>query len=269
MRMLLKFVAGSARARQRSRTFGNHALCALLALSTMGTPALADDVDNVRAALETALPNTKINSVRESVLPGLYELITGNNLLYVDKSGRYALIGTLYDLQSHEDLTAKRRDELHLTVQTDKPVDAPLASIPWNLLPKDAAIVENAGAPYKLAVFADVNCPYCRRLADTLKGLPEVETHTYLMSLWERSTAPTKVVLCATDKAAALHQAFKDALDTPPPAACATDALERTNAFAAEHGIAGTPFLVRADGVTAAGLKSSEALLAWLKEAAQ
>lgn len=233
------------------------------------SPVWADDLDDVRAALETTLPNTKITSVRESVLPGLYELVTGNNLLYVDKSGRYAVIGTLYDLQSHEDLTAKRRDELHLTLQTDKPVDAPLASIPWNQLPEDAAIVENAGAPYKLAVFADVNCPYCRRLAETLKGLPEVETHTYLMSLWERSTAPTKAVLCATDKVAALHQAFKDALDTPPAAPCDTDALERTNVFAAKHGIAGTPFLVRADGVTAAGLKSSEALLAWLKEAAQ
>lgn len=232
------------------------------------SPVWADDLDDVRAALETALPNTEISSIRKSVLPGLYELVTGNNLLYVDKSGRYALIGTLYDLQSHEDLTAKRRDELQLTVQTDKPVDAPLASIPWDQLPKDAAVIENAGAPYKLAVFADVNCPYCRRLAETLKGLPEVETHTYLMTLWERSTAPTKAVLCATDKTAALHQAFEDTLDTPS-SACDTDALERTNAFAAEQGIAGTPFLVRSDGVTAAGLKSSEALLTWLKEAAQ
>jgi thiol:disulfide interchange protein DsbC len=235
----------------------------------MGTPALADDVDNVRAALETTLPNTEITSVRESVLPGLYEVVTGSNLLYVEKSGRYALIGTLYDLKRHEDLTAQRRDELHLVGQADKPVEAPLASIPWDQLPKDAAIVENAGAPYKLAVFADVNCPYCRRLAETLKDLPEVETHTYLMTLWERSTAPTKAVLCTADKTAALHQAFQGTLDTSSAAPCDTDALERTNAFAAEHGIAGTPFLVRSDGVTAAGLKSSEALLAWLKEAAQ
>jgi len=233
------------------------------------SPVWADDLDDVRAALKTTLPNTEISSVRESVLPGLYEVVTGSNLLYVEKSGRYALIGTLYDLQSHEDLTAKRRDELQLTLQTDKPVDAPLASIPWGQLPKGAAVVENAGAPYKLAVFADVNCPYCRRLAETLKGLPEVETHTYLMTLWERSTAPTKAVLCAADKAAALHQAFDDTLDAPSASPCDTGALERTNAFAAEHGIAGTPFLVRADGVTAAGLKSSEALLAWLKEAAQ
>lgn len=241
----------------------------LVVLSAMGVPAFADDISDVRAALKTTLPNTEISSVRESVLPGLYELVTGNNLLYVEKSGRYALIGTLYDLKNHEDLTAQRRDELHLAGQADKPAEAPLTSIPWGQLPEDAAIVENAGAPYKLAVFADVNCPYCRRLAETLKGLPEVETHTYLMSLWERSTAPTKAVLCAADKAAALHQAFDDTLDTPPTAPCDTDALERTNAFAAEHGIAGTPFLVRADGVTAAGLKSPDALLSWLKEAAQ
>jgi len=269
MRMFGQFFAGSARTRQRSWTFGNRMFYSLVVLSTMGVPAFADDLSDVRAALETALPNTEITSVRESVLPGLYELVTGNNLLYVEKSGRYALIGTLYDLKRHEDLTAKRRDELDLTLQADKPVDAPLASIPWDQLPKGVAIVENAGAPYKIAVFAEVNCPYCRRLAETLKGLPEVETHTYLMTLWERSTAPTKAVLCAADKAAALHQAFEDTLNTPSSAPCDTDALERTNAFAAEHGIAGTPFLVRADGVTAAGLKSPNALLAWLKEAAQ
>lgn len=269
MNMLLKFVAGSARARQRSRTFGNRMFYSLAVLSAMGVPAFADDISDVRAALKTTLPNTEISSIRESVLPGLYEVVTGSNLLYVEKSGRYALIGTLYDLKRHDDLTAQRRGELDLVAQTDKPVDAPLASIPWDQLPKDAAIVENAGAPYKLAVFADVNCPYCRRLAETLKDLPEVETHTYLMSLWERSTAPTKAVLCAADKAAALHQAFEDTPGTPSPTACDTDVLERTNAFAAEHGIAGTPFLVRADGVTAAGLKSPDALLAWLKEAAQ
>jgi len=226
-------------------------------------------MNDVRAALKTTLPNTEISSVRESVLPGLYEVVTGSNLLYVEKSGRYALIGTLYDLKRHEVLTAKRRGELDLVAQTDKAVEAPLTPIPWDQLPEGAAIVENAGAPYKVAVFADVNCPYCRRLAETLKGLPEVETHTYLMTLWERSTAPTKAVLCATDKAAALHQAFQDVLDMPSATPCDTDAPERTNAFAAEHGIAGTPFLVRADGVTAAGLKSPDALLAWLKEAAQ
>ena len=224
---------------------------------------------DVRAALKTTLPNTEISSVRESVLPGLYEVVTGANILYVEKSGRHALIGTLYDLERHEDLTAQRRDELGLDIAEAAPVDAPAQVIPWNQLPEDAAIVENAGAPYKLAVFADVNCPYCRRFAELLQDRPEVEVHTYLMTLWERSTAPTKAVLCAADKATALRQAFQGALDMSSAGPCDTDALERTNAFATKNGILGTPFLVRSDGVTAAGLKSSEALLAWLKEAAQ
>ncbi len=276
--------ARPARARHRSQTFCNLFLGGLALLAT-SSPVQAGDVDALRAALKVKLPNTEVTSLRETPIPGLFEMVMGKNLFYVDQSGNYSIIGTLYDLTTHEGLTAERLAELGYAPKEEKAIEVRSQSIPWDELPQNAAIVENADGKYKLAVFTDVNCPYCQRLADILKEMPEVEVHTYLITLWKRSDAPTKSILCAKDKIKALHAAYKNheagkAEDltgetTRPEFAgnCTTDIfdlpMERIGTFAANHGISGTPFLVRSDGATSAGMRSKEFLLDWLKEAEQ
>ncbi|MFQ5535488.1 MAG: DsbC family protein [Sphingomonadales bacterium] len=195
---VLKPYVGSARARQGSRTLVSLIFGAGVLMAS-SSPVFAGDVDALRAALKEKLPNTEITSLRETPIPGLYEMVTGKNLFYVDQSASYSIIGTLYDLTTHEDLTAGRLAELGYAPKEEKAVEVPSTSIPWDKLPKDAAIIENKGGKYKLAVFTDINCPYCQRLADILKDAPEIEVHTYLITLWKRSVAPTKAVLCAED----------------------------------------------------------------------
>jgi len=234
---------------------------------TFAHPTWADELADVKAALKQNLPNTQITSLEKTPIKGLYQMVTGKNLVYVDQTGRYSLIGTLYDMKIHADLTAKKLADLGHAPVDQKAVQVPSQSIPWDKLPHELAIVENKGAKYKLAIFADINCPYCRRMADIVKALPDVETHTFLISLWQRSFTPTKAILCATDKVAALHAAYKN--QNPPTKVCESDALDRLNAFAAQHSISGTPFLIRSDGATSAGARSKEFLLDWLKEAAQ
>jgi len=275
-----KLVVGATHARQRARLLVSLFIGAS-ALTAMSFPVQAGDIDALRTALKEKMPSTEITSLRETPVPGLFEMVTGKNLFYVDQSGSYSIIGTLYNLTTHEDMTAGRLAELGYAPKEERAVEVPSQSIPWDKLPKDAAIVENAGGKYKLAVFADINCPYCQRLADILKGLPEVEVHTYLITLWQRSIAPTKAVLCAEDKVAALHAAYKNqeagkavgltGKSTSPELTenCTTDVLDLTTAFASLHGISGTPFLVRSDGATSAGLRSKAFLIDWLKEAEQ
>jgi len=245
------------------------AIATLLSTSllTFASHAWADELAGVKAALKQTLPNTQITSLEKTPIDGLYQMVTGKNLVYVDQTGRYSLIGTLYDLKTHKDLTAEKLADLGHAPAQDKAVQVPSQSIPWDNLPHDLAIVENKGAKYKLAIFADINCPYCRRMADIVKTMPDVETHTFLIGLWQRSFAPTKAILCADNKVAALHAAYKN--QNPPTKTCNSDALDRLNGFAALHSISGTPFLVRSDGATSAGARSKEFLLDWLKEAAR
>ena len=84
-------------------------LLAVLFLFTAGATH-ADGLETVRDALEERLPNAEIASLKETPIPGLYELVTGGTLLYVDRSGRYASIGTLYDLETHEGLSRRLQE---------------------------------------------------------------------------------------------------------------------------------------------------------------
>ncbi|MCP4546598.1 MAG: DsbC family protein [bacterium] len=230
------------------------------------SPVLAGDIETLREILKTSLPNTEIRHLRESPVPGLFEMLANENLMYVDRDGNHLIFGPIYDLSTYKDLSAERLAELDQAHREEKTVDIPTYFIPWGSLPRGAAIVENAGGKYRLAIFTDINCPHCKRLGKLLAQMPDVEVHTYLVSLWPQSVAPSKAVLCAQDKVAALHAAFGK---TPPntAASCASGALDRNNAFALFHEFTGTPFLVRSDGRTLSGVRSRAFLLDWLKKA--
>ncbi|MEX0824003.1 MAG: disulfide isomerase DsbC N-terminal domain-containing protein, partial [Woeseia sp.] len=63
-------------------------------------------------AIANAMPGTHISSTSATVIDGLYEVVAGDNVLYVDESGRYLVIGSIYDLQEDVDLSAARRAQV-------------------------------------------------------------------------------------------------------------------------------------------------------------
>ena len=95
--------------RQRIALFS---LQALLAIGPHGA-LLADDTVQTIA---TAMPGTTIKSTMPTVIEGLYEVIAGENVLYVDTTGRYLVIGSIYDLKEDKDLSAARRAQLSLSL---------------------------------------------------------------------------------------------------------------------------------------------------------
>ncbi len=64
-------------------------------------PSLATVTANIRAAL----PATDVQAVSESEIPGLYRFQAGDNTLYADATGRYLLVGHIYDLHTAQDVT--------------------------------------------------------------------------------------------------------------------------------------------------------------------
>ena len=57
-------------------------------------------------------PATAISVVRETPIPGLFEIIAGNNVIYADESGRYLFFGRLWDAQAQKDLSAEALESL-------------------------------------------------------------------------------------------------------------------------------------------------------------
>ena len=109
-----------------------------------------------------------IKSVTATHLPGIYEVVMGKNVAYVEESGRYFLFGHLFDMQTQTDMTEGK-------VLPEKTAAA--NKIDFSKLPFDDAVVTVRGdGSRKVAIFSDPDCPYCKQfdpaVAKLLKAYP-------------------------------------------------------------------------------------------------
>lgn len=207
---------------------------------------------SVLATLQKNSPSTRIDSVQFSPIEGLYEVVMGRNVAYTDASGRFALFGHIWDMQSRRDITADRKALL------DR-VD--VASLDRSLALKH---VRGKGTR-EVFVFADPQCSFCRQQEQALAMSDDVTIYTFVLPiLGPESRRITEAVLCAADPAAAWSAwMLKGQQPGTARAGCTTrtDAVEK---LARDLGVNSTPTLVAADGRKNAGAMGSTQLSAWL-----
>lgn len=201
--------------------------------------------------LREKYPNTKISSISGSEIPGLYEVIMGRNVAYVEESGRYFVFGHIFDMEKREDVTALRLEKRAL--------------VKWDSLPMDASFaVKKGDGSRQIAVFTDPDCPYCKKLEPELAKLDNVTIHYFLMpldGLHPQARGKAESVWCSKDRAAAWQglmngqQIVSEKCGAP---------VESVLAFAREAGIQGTPALIRQDGKVLPGYAPVERLEAWI-----
>ena len=231
-------------------------LCLLGASVTLPLPASAQTAAATPTAiaerLQSLYPATRFGAVNTTPWPGVFEVVMGANLAYVDESGQYFLFGHLFDMKAQRDLTAERKD-------TQMRVD--FAALPLADAVKD---VRGNGAR-TLAIFSDPDCPYCLKLETEIKSLTDVTIYTFLMpiaSLHPGARSKAISVWCAEDRVAAWHALMlRD--ETSSPKEC-PHPVDRNIALGERLGINGTPTLVAADGRILPGAASSAQIEAWL-----
>ncbi|MFD2780353.1 DsbC family protein [Novosphingobium pokkalii] len=260
------------------------------ATATRARPALTRDAAAMRA-LTQRLPRTAVTKVDCGQIPGICEVQAGTNLFYIDPSARYLIVGRIYDMETHQDLTAARLLAINPDMlvgaaasakaqETDSAglapsrpqsasgaaaAPAPAQKVSLASLPANGAIEwgsGNASAP-KVTVFSDFHCGYCRALHQTLKAMGVRVTERPISILGTR--AISEAVICSEDKAAAVERAYGD--QEVAKRACDTSGLDANEAFARAHGFTGTPVLVREDGAVLLGFRPREFLESWLKGA--
>ena len=79
----------------------------------LAAQALAPKDQAVADALKMRLKNTKVDRVDCSKTNGLCEVTAGSQIFYVDPSGRFLVIGRVYDMETRQDLTAARLLEVN------------------------------------------------------------------------------------------------------------------------------------------------------------
>jgi thiol:disulfide interchange protein DsbC len=260
---------------------------AALAIVAGGSALYAATVDadaSLTKALSTRLPKTPLTAVKCGKISGLCEVQAGNNLFYTDPSGRYLVIGRVYDMETRQDLTAARL--LEISPETlvggaaspqprDEAQAAPSPARPAQVgggisqkvslagLPASGAVSYGSGTQ-TVTVFSDFRCGYCNRLHETLAGMNVRVIERPISVLGTR--AISDAVICSADKPRALAQAYGgEAL--PPAGKCDTSGLDANEEFARKNGFTGTPVIVRSDGAVVQGYRPREFLESWLKGA--
>ncbi len=231
-------------------------LCFCLLSAAISLPSAAQTStptpSSMAERLQSLYPATRFGAVNTTPWPGVFEVVMGANLVYVDESGQYFLFGHLYDMKTQRDLTAERKDTL--------------ARVEFSSLPLADAVKEVRGTGARtLAIFSDPDCPYCRRLEAEMKSLSDVTIYTFLMpiaSLHPEARSKAIAVWCSKDRVAAWHALmWRDekvsAKECPHP-------VDRNVALGDRLGISGTPTLVAHDGRILPGAASNAQIEAWL-----
>ena len=172
---------------------------------------------------------------------GLYEVLIGGELYYVDAAVNFVIAGTMFDPKTRENLTQKRLD-------TALKVD-------FKALPMDRAIKTTRGNGSRVLVtFEDPNCPYCKKLWQNMAEMKDVTIYTFLYPILSAAShEKSKAIWCAKDRAAAWDQYMVGGKSPAAAADGCKDPLEQNVALGKSLGINGTPTIIFADGTRAAG----------------
>ena len=206
----------------------------------------AGQAESITHNFETRFPGLKVDLVRVTPMPGLYEIQVGPDLLYADADVDYVLQGSLIDARARRDLTAERLEALQ--------------KVSFDTLPLDRAIKQVKGdGSRRIAVFEDPNCGYCKQLQHTLQGVDNVTVYTFLFPiLTPDSTTKSRDIWCSADPAKAWHDWMLKGVEAPK-AECDTP-LEANLALGRKLNVQGTPALFFADGSRVNGALPLDAL---------
>ncbi|GAB3031650.1 bifunctional protein-disulfide isomerase/oxidoreductase DsbC [Bowmanella dokdonensis] len=212
-------------------------LCLVALAAVASVSAQADDqYKEVRDKLVGTLGLT-VTTIEPAPVPGLLQALTNRGLFYVTEDGKYLLHGRVFNLD------AQMRNETEET----------LAKVRLEGLKDftDSAIEFKADKEkYKVTVFTDTTCGYCRKLHSQIdeyndlgitvrylafpRGGVGSEGFSELMSVW-----------CANNPQKALTDA-KAGMNLPSRT-CQTKVSQQYN-FGQQIGIQGTPAIILDDG---------------------
>lgn len=239
-------------------------------------PAQAAMARDVTQALKLRLPKTPIDALDCTTFAPWCEVVSGESLFYIDEAARYLFVGRLYDLEERRDVTAARllelnpdllaagaaRAESRTKAHSPEARTAPAKTmVDLSGLPKDGAVVwGNRNGP-RLVVFSDFQCGYCQRLTGELEKAGVLVEERPISIFGASSRRMSEGVLCAKDKAKALHAAYAGRAPSVPATCDVGEELDANEAFAHANGFAGTPVIVRAsDGAVLHGYRDSATL---------
>ncbi|MEM7260066.1 MAG: DsbC family protein, partial [Pseudomonadota bacterium] len=211
----------------------------------------------LREALAEMAPNLPITSISESVLPGVYEVISNAQVYYLSPNGRYLVEGSIIDLQQQVNISDQRRGSLQLALIEE--------------MPEEQMIVFNndeQNADRWITVFTDTDCGYCQRLHQEIDAITDADIRVrYLMfpraGIDSHSSAELQSVWCADDQQEAMTIAKSGG--TVKPATC-ENPIQSHMDLAREVELRGTPLIYLDNGTKIPGYRPAAELVDMIRQ---
>lgn len=217
-----------------------------LLLFCFALPVAADE-GSVKKALQAKFPKARVENIAKTPYMGLYEVVMEGNFFYTDENANYLFAGSIIDSRTMKNLTEERMRQL-FTVSFDS-------------LPLEFAIKNVKGNGKRtLVVFADPNCPYCKRLEKELAKISDVTIYTFLYPILSaNSSEKSKAVWCSADRAKAWDDLMLRDVVPASDKKCNTP-VDAVLELGRSLNITGTPTMIFADGMMVPGAISAAQL---------
>lgn len=127
----------------------------LFFVANVSVSAAKDDksVDTIKTTLKKIMPSATPDSIAESVIPGVYEIVYGAQIVYMTGDGKFMFEGDVYDVNKRVNVTENKR-----ALGRKKVIDS---------IDQKSLIVfkpEGIETKHVITAFTDIDCGYCRKL---------------------------------------------------------------------------------------------------------
>lgn len=219
-------------------------------------PAVVDEFAAIKAAAQKMLPTSKIDSIRVTTVPSIYEVIIGAEVIYFSKDGRYMFQGDLIDINAKKNLTEDQR-----AIGRVKLISAVNPSSVITFSP-------NTRPQHIVTVFTDIDCPYCRKMHEEIASYNRLGIEIRYLAFPRAGVGSDSYnkmvsVFCATDRKAALTLAKAN---KPITAKTCVNPVDDHMRLVTALGLTGTPSMILKDGSIIPGYVPADRLKAALDE---
>ncbi len=212
-----------------------------------------DAVEQLRQALAITMPQVKPTKISSTPVNGLYEVIVGTQVVYMDINARYMIEGDLFDLKTKVNVTEGAKSVIRLAAVDKLGADSMIIYTPKK--------IKNT-----ITVVTDIDCPYSRRLHDEIPDYLENEIQVRYIFMPLKGPADMKKTIsvwCSDDQQLALDMA-KAGVKIEEKTC--KNPIKKHLKVAREMGIRGTPAILLEDGTLLPGYVPVDKLVAELRK---
>lgn len=228
-------------------------LLVIVALSGVATLQAGEVEDGIAEKLTAAVPGLKITEVRESEAEGLYEVTSNNgDTIFTTADGQYLLTGDLLKVTDNGIANVSEQGRVSQRARTMEEFG------------NEGVISYQAKGEEKasVAVFTDIDCPYCRKMHDEVPQLNEmgITVHYYGFPRSGPNTPSFRKyisVWCSDDQQAAMDAAKQGR--SVEQQSCDNPVADQFQ-LGGRVGVTGTPAIVLEDGNMVRGYVPAEKL---------